>query len=140
MAFVAGHKTKIEYDNAAASLQNLSAYIDSIGGVDFPKQNLETTAFGNASVASITGLRNGHTMSVSGSWDATLHTHMIAVSALDTGVTQTFTVHPAGDASGTPSYSVETHLTNYQISSSVGDKVTWSAELQVTGNVTTATN
>jgi hypothetical protein len=140
MAFVAGHNTKIFYDNAAGSAVNISAYVNSIDGVDLPAESLETSAFGSDDKTSILGLKNGHTISLSGDWDATLHAQVIAVRALSTGATQTLTVHPAGDGAGTPSYAVETLLTGYGVSSSVGDKVTYSLELQATGATTLGNN
>lgn len=140
MAFVAGHTSAVQYDNAAGSLQNLSQYINSISGMDLTRQTLDTTAFGNAASAFILGLRGGNQITVSGDWDDPLHTHMVAVEALTTGATQTLRYSPAGTGSGTPYVQVETLLTSYSFPSSVGDKVTWSATLQATGSATTGTN
>lgn len=140
MAFVAGHNTVVKYDNAAGSLQDLSNYINSISGVDLPRATLETTGFGDSVKEFIAGLKGGQSISLSGDWDATLHTHMTAVDALTTGASQTLEFHPAGTGSGTPKMSVETFLTSYAVQSSVGDKVTWSASLQATGAVTLGTN
>lgn len=140
MAFVAGHNTKIQYDNSAGALQDLSNYINSISGFNLQRATLETTGFGDSVQEYILGLKGGQSISLSGDWDATLHSHMIAVEALTTGASQTFEFNPAGSASGSPKLTVETFLTSYDVSSSVGDKVTWSATLQATGAVTAATN
>jgi len=140
MAFVAAHNSAVSYDNAAGSLTDISAYVDSIGGVDLTRQSLDVTAFGNAAVAMILGLKQGQTITVSGSWDSTLHTQLIAVEALSSGATQTLRYSPAGTGTGNPYFSFETLLTQYSISSSVADKVTWSATLQVTGAATTGTH
>jgi len=140
MAFVAGHNTRIDYDNSGGTPTNLSAYINQIGGFDLTRQTLETTAFGDAVKNFILGLKGGQTITLSGDWDSTLHSHMVAVEALTSGASQTLKYSPAGTASGNPYVSVETFLTNYSFTSSVGDKVTWSATLQATGAVTAATN
>lgn len=140
MAFVAGHNTVISYDNAAGTPTDISGYVDSIGGVDLTRATLDVTAFGDGSMASILGLRGGASVTVSGSWDAALNTIMVAVDALNTGAAQTLKVSPAGSGSGTPYIQVETLLENYQITSAVADKVTWSASLKMTGDVTTGTN
>lgn len=140
MAFVAGHNTKVEYDNAAGSLQDLSAYINNISGFDLTQGTYDTTAFGKSAVEFIAGLKGGQSITISGDWDATLNTHMIAVAALTTGATQTLVFSPAGGGTGTPKLTVETILTSYGITSAVADKVTWSATLQATGATTTGTN
>lgn len=140
MAFVAGHNSTVQYDNAAGSLQNLSAYINNISGFDLTRQTLDTTAFGDAASTFILGLRGGQQITVSGDWDATLHAHMVAVEALTTGASQTLKYSPAGTGTGAPYVQVETFLTSYSFPSAVGDKVTWSATLQATGAVTTGTN
>lgn len=140
MAFVAGHNTVISYDNAAGSPTDISAYVDNIGGLDLTRATLDVTSFGDGSMASILGLRGGASVTVSGSWDAALNTIMVAVDALTTGATQTLKVSPAGTGSSTPYIQVETLLESYTVNSSVADKVTWSASLKMTGDVTTGTN
>ena len=130
----AGHKSKVEYDNAAGALQDLSAYINSISGFDLVQATYDVTAFGKSSMEYILGLKGGQEITISGDWDTTLHTHMTGVEALTTGATQTLKFSPAGGDSGTPYVSVET------IPSAVAEKVTWSATLQATGAVTKGSN
>ena len=43
MAFVAGHNTTISYDNAAGTPVDISAYADSISGLDLLTDMLDTT-------------------------------------------------------------------------------------------------
>lgn len=140
MPFVAGHNTKVEYDNSAGSLQDLSAYINSISGFDLVQGSYDVTAFGKSSAEFILGLKGGQQITISGDWDTTLHSHMTGVAALTSGATQTLKFSPAGGSTGTPFLSVETILTAYQPVSAVADKVTWSATLQATGATTTGTN
>lgn len=140
MAFTAGHKTVISYDNAAGSAVDISQYANSISGLDLLTDMLETNAFGSGNKTSIPGLKGGATVSISGDFHSTLNTQLAAIHALTTGATQTLRVSPAGTASGAPYVSVETLLESYSVSSSVGDKVTFSASLRMTGAVTTGTN
>lgn len=140
MPFVAGHNTKVEYDNSAGSLQDLSAYINSISGFDLVQGSYDVTAFGKSSAEFILGLKGGQQITISGDWDTTLHSHMTGVAGLTSGATQTLKFSPAGGSTGTPFLSVETILTAYQPVSAVADKVTWSATLQATGATTTGTN
>lgn len=140
MAFVAGHNTTVEYDNAAGTLIDISAYVNSLSGLGLPTDILETTAFGDGSKTSIPGLKAGSTVGLSGDFDATLNTQMAAIAVLTTSVTQTLKVSPAGTGSGDPYVQYETLLEDYSFSSDVGGKVTWSATLRTTGAVTTGTN
>lgn len=140
MAFVAAHTSAVSYDNAAGSLTDVSGKITSIGGVDLTRATLDTTGLGDAAVTMILGLKQGQTISISGNWDTTIHTQMIAVEALTTGATQTLRYSPAGTGTGDPFVSFETLLTQYGPSTDVTDKVTWSATLQVTGAATPGTH
>lgn len=138
MAFVAAKASVFKLDNAAGTLTDISAYVDSIGGIANTTDMLETTTFGSTSKSYIGGLRNGDTISVSGKWDATLNTQVTAL--LGATATSTFEYHPAGTSSGTPKVSGECLVSNYEVSSSVADLVTFTISLQITGNVTWGTN
>ena len=132
MAFVHGKNSVFKLDNAAGSLQDLSSYCDS---VDFPQttETAEVTTFGDSSKAYIVGLKDS-TISVSGSWDATIDAQLDALVAAGT-----FEFGPAGSGAGEVKYTGECILTSYSGASTVGDKVTFSAEFQVTGDVTRTT-
>jgi hypothetical protein len=125
-------------DNAAGTLTDISAYVDSVGGIANTTDMLDTTTFGSTSKSFIGGLRNGDTISVSGKWDATLNTQITAL--LGATSTSTFEYSPAGTAGGTPKVSGECLVSNYEVSSAVADLVTFSVSLQITGNVTHGTN
>lgn len=140
MAFVAGHTTVVQLDNAAGSLTDISSYVNSVSGLDLSRATLETTAFGSAAQSFILGLKQNGQVSLSGDYDATINTHMNGIEALTTGATQTLKVSFGGTASGTQYVQVETFLANYGQTPAVGDKVTWSASLQRTGNVIVGTN
>lgn len=135
MAFVHGKSGYFNLDNTASTPapQDISAYCDN---VDFPEtiETAETTAFGATSKSYIVGLRDA-TISLSGKWDATLDAVMIGTEP----TSRTWIFGPAGSTGGNVKYTGECILTNYSISTSVGDVVTWSADLQVTGNVTRTT-
>lgn len=138
MPFVAARTSVFKLDNAAGTLTDISAYVDSVGGIANTTDMLETTTFGSTSKSYIGGLRNGDTISISGKWDATLNTQITAL--LGATSTSTFEYSPAGTASGTPKVSGECLVSNYEVSSAVADLVTFSVSLQITGNVTHGTN
>ena len=104
--------------------------------MDFPEtiETGETTAFGSTSKSFVVGLRDA-TISVSGNWDATVDGYLIGTEP----ASRSFVFGPAGSTGGNIKYSGECILTNYSIGAPVGDTVTFSANLQVTGDVTRGT-
>lgn len=133
MAFVHGKTADFRVDNSGGSLTDISTYCDS---VDFPMtaDTAEVTTFGDASKEYIAGLKDA-TISVSGSWDATAD----AVLAAIVGLSGSFQYGPAGTTGGNIKYTGEAICTSYTVNAPVGDKVTFSAEFQVTGAVTRGT-
>ena len=131
--FVHGKSTDFELDDTGGTSRSLSNVLTS---VDFPEtiDTAETTAFGATSKSYIVGLRDA-TISVSGLWDATVDGYIIGTEP----ASRTFIFGPAGSTSGYVKYTGECILTNYSISNPVGDVVTFSLDLQVTGNVTRGT-
>lgn len=133
MPFVHGKTADFRIDNSAGSLTDISAYCDS---VDFPltADTAEVTTFGDASKEYIAGLKDA-TISISGSWDATAD----AVLAGIIGLAGSFQYGPAGTTLTNIKYTGEAICTSYTVNAPVGDKVTFSAEFQVTGAVTRGT-
>lgn len=131
--FVHGKSTHFEIDDTGDVSRDIS---DTLTSVDFPEtiDTAETTAFGATSKSYIVGLRDA-TLSISGIWDATVDSYFIGTEPASRG----FIYGPAGDGSGNVKYSGECILTSYSISNPVGDVVTFSADFQVTGNVTRGT-
>ena len=138
--FKHGKNAFFALDGTAASLVNIS---DTLNEISMPREieTAETTAFGNNDKTYITGLGDA-TVSLSGMFDATLNT-MIAgnIANLKSGSVSslTFEYGPAGSASPQPKFTGEALVTSYEVSSPVGDVVTFSLELQVTGGITGST-
>ena len=137
-----GKNANFQLDNSAGSIQDLSTYIDE---VTMPRsvETGETTTFGvtGGSKTYVVGL-NDSTISLKGKWDATLDAHMAAViSAQDSGslASATFKYGPESSTASRIQYTGECFITSYEVGSPVGDVVTWSAELQVTGAITRTT-
>lgn len=140
MAFAHGKGAAFQLDNSAGSLVDLSTYLDE---VSFPRtiETGETTTFQSTSKTYVVGLRDA-TVSLSGKYDPTADAHFSGVdSALAAGSIDSvsFEYGPAGSASGAVKYSGEALLTSYEVSAPVADVITFSAELQVTGDVTRGT-
>lgn len=132
--FVHGKSVDFALDDTGGTSRNLS---DVLNTVDFPEvtETAETTAFGASSRAYIVGLETA-TISVSGMWDATVDGYLKGGTE---PATRSFIYGPAGSTSGNIKYTGEAIMTNFSIGSPVGDVVTFSVDLQVTGNVTRGT-
>ena len=131
--FVHGKSTFFSIDDTGGTVRDIS---DTLTSVDFPEtiDTAETTAFGATSKSYIVGLRDA-TISVSGLWDATVDGYFIGTEP----ATRSFVFGPAGNTSGYVKYSGECILTSYSVSSPVADVDTYSADFQVTANVTRGT-
>jgi hypothetical protein len=131
--FYHGKSTNFSLDDTGGTSRDIS---DVLVSVDFPEivETAETTAFGSTSKSYIVGLRDA-TISVSGIWDATVDGYIIGTEP----ATRTFIFGPAGSTSGYVKYTGECILTNYSVSSPVGDVVSFSLDLQCTGGVTRTT-
>lgn len=137
MAFVHGKGAVIKLDDSAGTLRDLSAYAAE---VSLPRsiETGETTTFAASGDAKtyVTGL-NDSTMSIKFMWDATLDGYL--APAIGSDSTLSFEYGPAGSASGAIKFSGEGIITSYQTSSPVGDVVSLSVDLQITGPVTRGT-
>ena len=133
--FVHGKNAQFELEGT-----NLS---NTLNEITMPREveTAETTAFGDQDKTYITGLSDA-TVSLSGMFDATTDTALSAViSNLKSGsiASASFTYGPSGSAASSPKFTGEALVTSYEISSPVGDVITYSLELQVTGGVTGGT-
>lgn len=137
MAFAHGKSAVLKLDNAAGSLVDYSAYLNSI---QMPRSiaTAETTTFGVAGSAKtyIVGLTDA-TISLSGLFDATADATLAGV--LGQTATLTFEYGPTGSTAGMIKYTGECIMTSYQIQAAVGDAVQASVDCQVTGVVTRTT-
>lgn len=137
MAFGHGKNAVFKLDDSGGTLRDLSSYINE---ASMPRsiETAETTTFGvsGGSKTYITGL-NDTTISVSGLFDATADGYLAGV--LGQSATLSFEYGPLGSTGGYVKYSGECIMTSYEVSSSVGDVVSASAQFQVTGAVTRGT-
>lgn len=136
MAFIHGKDSKFKVDNSGGSLTDISTYVNS---VDFPEtvDVAETSTLGDASKSYIVGLKDA-TIGIAGLWDATLDGVLAPV--VGQAATLSFEYSPAGSGSGAIKYTGECILTNYAQNSPVGDVVSFTADFQVSGNVTRGTH
>ena len=132
--FVHGKSTNFTLDDTAGSVRDIS---NTLTSVDFPESidTAETTAFGSSAKSYIVGLSDA-TISVSGIWDSTVDGYIAGGAE---PASRSFVYGPAGSTAGNVKYTGEAIVTSYSISNPVGDVVTFSLDLQVTGVVTRTT-
>lgn len=96
----------------------------------------ETTAFKSTVKTYVIGIP-GATFSVSGMFDLTVDGYFNGISGLEAA--RAFIYGPEGNAAGRRRISGDAYLTNYSISGSVSDMVSFQADFQVTGDITVDT-
>jgi predicted secreted protein len=141
MAFIHGKKSVFKIDNSSGTLTDISAFLEEVG---LPRsiETAETTTFGNDAKTYITGLSDA-TISLSGKFDAgsasAVDQVLSGILGSASTVSWAYRVNSASTSSTNPEYQGEGILTSYEITGSVGDAVTFSAELQCSGAITRAT-
>jgi predicted secreted protein len=128
------HGKNAQFTLGATNLSN------TLNEITLPREieTAETTTFGRQDKTYITGLSDA-TVSLSGMYTASIDGAINAIiTNLKSGsiASASFTYGPSGSAGGAPRFSGSALVTSYEVSSPVGDVVTYSLELQVTGGVT----
>ena len=131
--FTTGKSAVFKIDDTSGTERTIS---DVLTSVDFPEttDTAEVTAFGASSRSYIVSLESA-TISISGMYDATVDGYLKGGAE---PASRSFEYQPTGTG-GESKYTGECILTNYSLSSPVGDVVTFSADFQVTGAVTRGT-
>jgi predicted secreted protein len=134
MAFSHGKDFKIRLGSTGTpgTLVDISAYCNSVA---FPseRETAETTTFNKASKTRIAGLRDG-SFSFEGFFDPTVDAQLDGVLKHPTASTLvSFEVTPQV---GGPVYTGTCIVTSYETSGDVGGVVTFSAEAEISGDVT----
>jgi predicted secreted protein len=142
MAFLHGKSSFFSIDNAAGSPVDISAFCEEVS-LSRSIETAETTTFGSSAKSYIVGLTDA-TVSISGKFDAagasTIDPVLSGILGQSATVTWAYRASSASKSSTNPEYTGEGIVTSYEVSGSVGDAVTFSAEVQVTGVVTRSTS
>ena len=127
-----GKNASFKVDNSGGTLTNIS---DTLNSVTFPREieTLETTSFGSSTSSYVVGFSDS-TISIEGSFDATVDTHLAAILGQEASVS--FEYGPEGSTATFTKYTGEAFMTSYETSAGVGDIVSYSAEFQITGAIT----
>lgn len=135
MPFSHGSRAVFKLDNAAGTLTDITIYITSIS---FPwsADTAEVTTLGKASKIYLAGLKDA-TISLEGVYDPAVA--QILQAALGATSTKTFEFGPQGSSAGSPKLTGECIGTSFEVTTPVDGPATWSAELQVTDDITVTT-
>jgi len=127
-----GKNASFKVDNSGGTLTDIS---NTLNSVSFPREieTLETTSFGSSSRSYVVGFADA-TISVEGSFDATVDAHLAGILGQEASVS--FEYGPEGTTAGQVKYTGEALMTSYETSAGIGDIVAYSAEFQVTGAIT----
>lgn len=134
MAFVHGKDAYFSLDTSG-TLDNLTTYLTDIS---FPEtvETVDVTTLGDSAKEYIVGLKDA-TISLSGNWNLTWD--QLVDGIVGSASSSTFEYGPNGNASPKVKYTGEAFVTNYTVTSGIGDAVKFSLDLQVTGAVTRGT-
>lgn len=112
---------------------DIKQYVNS---VSFPREvdSGEVSKFGDGSKKYIVGLKDS-TISFEGPWDPAGDAQFAALLGVQDVA---FEYYPQGNASGKVKYSGVAIMTSYETSGDLGSPVGYTAELQVSGDVTRA--
>lgn len=116
----------------------IQAYLDS-AALNVTGDTADTTTLGATWKTAIAGLL-GATLSGSGSYDPTTSTGPIAVlwAAVEGLAPVACVYYPGGNTSGQMSFTFNAIITSLPITATVGDRVTFSFDMLVTGSVVDA--
>lgn len=140
MAFKAGTVSFVLLDGVNGVGTNVSPYVDTFG---WPQsvQTLDVSAFGTSAKASINGLTDGDTVTLSGPYDKAFYSIITAQKAGQAAGSTTATViwGPGGSVVGEAKVSAEAWITAIGLTSGVGGRVEYTTSIQITGTVTNST-
>jgi len=139
-----GRNVSAKLDNLAGVLTDISRKGTSVN-IDREAELLEVTAFQAGAKEYIVGFKDAK-IQIEGNADATIATHLNAIlgETEPTGGTAEegfdFEISPEGTATGKRKYSGKCMLVKYNETMGVNQANKFSAELQVTGDVTVGTH
>jgi len=137
---VAGRNAVVQLDNAAGSLTDVSAYVESL---DFSTEieTYLTTTLGASAQSRVVGLQDGN-FSITFVYDRTggvptIYNHVTGIYGA--AASKTFDIRPEGSTAGYPKMTGECNLKSFSLPIAVGDKLSITAQFECTGPVTFGT-
>jgi hypothetical protein len=132
MAFVNGKNAKFTINSV-----DLSAFMTSVK-VDRKADSHDVTTFGSNSHKYAAGLKDA-SITLEGVYDDGTTGPGATLRAMVGGAAQAFEYDPEGDTTGNPTVTGNVLVLDYAESVPVADMISWTADLQVTGDLTDGT-
>tara|TARA_R110002020_G_scaffold15995_3_gene56791 strand:- start:4493 stop:4900 length:408 start_codon:yes stop_codon:yes gene_type:complete len=131
--FTHGKDAVFKFDDSGGTLRTIS---DVLTDVSFSRSSdvAEVSAFSNSSKAYVSGLLDG-TISLSGDYDSTVNGYFTGILGSEVDIE----FYPIGTTGGYPKTSGKAILTSYDRNPDVAGSVSFSANFQLTGNMTEGT-
>lgn len=136
MAFSHGSRAAMYLNDIGGTERNISTYLSSTG-LNRQRDTAETSGLSDTSKEYIPGLIDG-TFPLEGHYDPTVDGYLGGLFAQN-ATPAAFKYFPAGSASGAIYYQGSAWLTQYEVTSDVGDRNAITGELQVTAGITRGT-
>ena len=140
MAFFDSSISRFSIDDTAGTQRDLSACINHISGIPGARTLVEVTTLSDDGRRYIAGFADS-SVTIAGVFDdsATDGADAVLGPLLQHASSVAFSYGPAGTSSNRPKYSGKCWVEKYEISSSVGAPVGFTATLRVDGSVTRGT-
>ena len=135
MANVHGKDAHFSFDDTSDSLSNISTKMDT-SSLAQAIESADTSTYQDESRTFIAGLATAN-IPIGGPWDAALDAYFGTTAQQK--VLRGWQFGPAGSDSGAIKYTGEALITGYTNDPPVGDRVSWSATLLVSGDITRGT-
>lgn len=140
MAFEHGKNAKFHLDITGGTLTDFSESLDNVN-FSAQKELADVTSFGDNDREFIVGLRNA-SFDISGHFDDEsdhVTNQVLALYTHDSNTNYSFEYGPGGSSAGDIKITGDCIVTGLQISSNVGDKVSFNFTAQVTGGISVTT-
>lgn len=134
MPAVHGSKAKFSVTDSGGTVRDLTAFLTS-AGMPRSADAAEVSTLGKTSKVYIPGLKDG-TLPIEGPFDVTIDGYLNGIL----GMVRVFTYDPQGTATGTPHYTGNCLCTSYETDTGVDDAGTFTAEFQLSDDVTRTLN
>lgn len=129
-----GKNAYFDFTSSTGGTVNASSGLDD-SGLERMVETAEVTTYGKGDKVYLSGLRDA-TVNVSGHFASTHARKIDPLLGWSSGTNWTYGPHGNSTGVSYRKYTGNAHITNYKIGSPIGDKVSFSLDLQVSGAIT----
>jgi hypothetical protein len=138
--FKVSGNTIVRVDDSLGTIRNLTAFIETVGGIGKGVANLDITSFADSAERIIAGIEESGEVTLSGPWSDSATGNDAYLPAL-VGTIQTLEVNPAGTGAGARKITGEFLCMSYRMILDVKSAVRWESRHKLDGTLnSTGTN